>query len=149
MATELATATPARQDAIIAELRDGKGADYTETLARVVPRLSGDVQKKTRDTLAERLARMTPATVRTKLKDAAAEVRRAAALACAMKEDKSFVPDLIAALDDADGWVVRAIAVSLRTLTGQDFGPAANASSDDRAKAVAAWKSWWKRQERR
>ncbi len=104
------------------------------------------MQKKARDALAERLARMTADTLRAKLKDANAEVRRASALACAMKEDKALVPDLITALDDADSWVVRAAAVSLRLLTGQDFGPAAGATAADRAKAVAAWKAWWKRQ---
>ena len=45
-----------------------------------------------------------------------------------------------------DAWVVRAAAVSLRSLTGQDFGPSAAATADERAKAVAAWKAWWKGQ---
>jgi len=86
------------------------------------------------------------ATVRGKLKDDNVEVRRAAALACAMKSDKAFVPDLIATLDDTDHWVVRAAAVALRSLTGEDFGPSATATSEERAKSVAAWKAWWKRQ---
>ena len=46
--------------------------------------MTGDVQKQARDALAERLARMVPDTVRAKLKDAHAEARRAAALACAI-----------------------------------------------------------------
>ncbi|HEY1380232.1 MAG TPA: HEAT repeat domain-containing protein [Gemmataceae bacterium] len=146
LAGELPSATPPRQAAVLAELRGGKGSEYTAALAHVIPKLAGDVQRKARDALAERLARMTVATVRAKLKDADAEVRRAAALACAMKEDKGLIPDLIAVLDDADAWVVRAAAVALRTLTGQDFGPAANAAATERAKAVAAWKAWWKQQ---
>lgn len=143
---ELATATPARKDAILAELRDGKGLENTDALARAIPKLTGEVQKKARDALAERLARMTAATVRGKLKDVDAEVRRAAALACAMKEDKGLIPDLVKTLDDPDAWVVRAAGVALRSLTGQDFGPAATATAAERAKAVAAWKAWWKRQ---
>ncbi|HEY1378175.1 MAG TPA: HEAT repeat domain-containing protein [Gemmataceae bacterium] len=146
LAGELPKAAAARQDAILTELRDHKGSEYTDALAHVIPKLSGDVQTKARDYLAERLARMTADTVRAKLKDEDAEVRRAAALACAIKEDKGLVPDLIAVLDDKDAWVVRAAAVALRTLTGQGFGPSASATAEERAKAVAAWKAWWKRQ---
>jgi hypothetical protein len=146
LARDLPTAPPERQEKIIADLRDGKGGEYTDALARVIPQVTGAAQKKTRDALAERLAHMNAATVRTKLKDDNAEVRRAAALACAMKYDKSFIPELIAALDDKDTWVIRSAAVALRTLTGQDFGPAATATADERAKAVTAWKGWWKHQ---
>ena len=67
-----------------------------------------------------------------------------------MKDDsKAFVPDLIAVLDDKDNWVIRAAAVALRTITGQDFGPSAHATSDEKAKSIAAWKAWWKRQNSR
>jgi hypothetical protein len=149
LARELLTATPGQQDAILAQLRDGKGNEYTEALSRVIPKLAGDVQKKARDALAERIARMNAATVRSKLKDSDGEVRRASALACAMKDDKGFIPDLIVVLDDKDAWVIRAAAVALRTLTGQDFGPSSTATADERAKAVAAWKAWWKRQNSR
>jgi hypothetical protein len=148
LARELLGASPGRQEAIIAELRDGKGTDFTAALAKSIPTLAGVIQKKARDALAERLARLTVATIRTKLKDDDAEVRRAATLACAMKEDKAFIPDLIGVLDDKDNWVVRSSAVALRTLTGQDFGPSASATAEERAKAVAAWKAWWTRQNR-
>jgi hypothetical protein len=144
LARELPAAAPIRQDAIINKLRDGKGTEFTEALAHVIPQLTGVVQKNARDALAERLARMTPATIRSKLKDANAEIRRAATLACAMKEDKTFIADLIAALDDRDVWVVRGAGVALRLLTGQDFGPTATATVEERSKAVAAWKAWWK-----
>jgi hypothetical protein len=146
LARELAKANPERQEVILGQLRDGKGGEFTDALAHAIPKLNGDAQKKARDALAERLARMTAATVRGKLKDDNVEVRRAAALACAMKSDKAFVPDLIATLDDTDHWVVRAAAVALRSLTGEDFGPSATATSEERAKSVAAWKAWWKRQ---
>ncbi|MBX7103729.1 MAG: hypothetical protein K1X57_06590 [Gemmataceae bacterium] len=131
---------------LIVEYREAKGPTYTDALARLIPSTDGDWPKQLRNALAERLARMTPATLRTCLKDPAEELRRAAAVACAIKEDKEMIPDLIAALDDSAPWVVRACGVALARLTGQDFGPAANASADERAKAVAAWKSWWKAQ---
>jgi hypothetical protein len=146
LARELLAAQPERQTAILNQLRDGKGNEFTDALAHVIPKLTGDVQKKARDFLAERLARMTVTTVRSKLKDENAEVRRASALACAMKEDQNFVPDLIGVLEDKDAWVVRAAAVALRTLTGQDFGPPADATTEQRSASIAAWKAWWKRQ---
>jgi hypothetical protein len=147
LARALPGATPERQDAILGELRDGKGTEFTEALARVIPKVDGAAQKKARDALAERLARMAAVTIRAKLKDDNAEVRRASTLACAMKDDnKGFIPDLIATLDDKDNWVVRGAAVALRTITGQDFGPSASATTDERAKSIAAWKAWWKRQ---
>jgi hypothetical protein len=145
LAKELPTAAPGRQAEILQKFRDDKGAEFTDTLAKVIGELTGDVQKQARDALAERLARMTVATLRSKLKDANAEVRRAAALAAAIKADKQLTGDLVSALDDADRWVTRAAAVALRTLTGQDFGPSASATPDDRAKSIAAWKTWWKR----
>jgi hypothetical protein len=143
---ELLTSAPPRQAQILEQMRDGDGSEYTEALVTVITDLKGETRNKARDSLAERLVRMTPATVRDKLKDGRPEMRRAAALACAMKEDKSFLPDLIAVLDDADAIVVRAAGVALRSLTGESFGPSANATADERAKAVAAWKSWWRLQ---
>jgi hypothetical protein len=149
LAKELAAAKADRQAEIIDHLRDGKGAEFTAALARVIAQLSGSVQQKARDALAERMARMTAATIRVKLKDESAEIRRASALACAMKDDKTLIPDLITVLDDPNPWVVRATAVALRSLTGQDFGPSASASPEERTKAVAAWKDWWARTGRR
>jgi hypothetical protein len=110
--------------------------------------LKGEALTKARDCLAERLSRMTAATLRDKLKDDRTELRRAAALACAMKEDKAFIPDLIAVLDDAEGIVVRAAGAGLRVLTGENFGPPANATPEERAEAVAAWKAWWRQQKK-
>jgi hypothetical protein len=89
---------------------------------------------------------MKDVTLRAKLRDPHVEYRRAAALACAVKEDRTLVGDLIAALDDRELLVVRAVAAALRSLTGEDFGPTASASPEELTKAIAAWKAWWKKQ---
>ncbi|HEV3115469.1 MAG TPA: HEAT repeat domain-containing protein, partial [Gemmataceae bacterium] len=81
-----------------------------------------------------------------KLQDESAEIRRAAALACAMKEEKGFVPDLIGLLEDRQPSVARAAYAALKDLTGKDLGRAADAQPEARARAVAAWKEWWKKQ---
>jgi hypothetical protein len=146
LAQELKTAAPERQAKVLEQLRDHKGPEYTDALVRVIPQLTGEVQRQARDALAQRMARMTADTLRANLRDGHAELRRASALACAIKEDKGLIPDLIATLDDKEPWVVRSAAVALKSLTGQDFGPSAHATDAERAKAVAAWKNWWKRQ---
>jgi HEAT repeat protein len=95
------------------------------------------------------MTRMTAATLRDKLQDEDAEIRRAAALACAMKDDKTHIPDLIAALDDSELLVIRAARAGLKSLTGQDFGPTADATRAQRVQAVADWKTWWNNQARK
>lgn len=145
---EIQAGTPEQRAVAVAVLRNAKGSENTDKLVALIPKLSGDAQKAVRDALAERLARMTADTLRAKLKDANAEVRRAAAVASALKEDVGLTADLIAVLDDKDIWVVRAAGVALRQLTGQDFGPRADAKPDERAKSIAAWKEWWRTKQR-
>jgi len=143
---ELLKASAKEQEQVLEQLKQGKGAAYTEALAAAIPKLNGSVKTRARDALAERLTRMTPATLRDKLRDDAAEVRRAAALACAAKSDRQFVPDLATLLEDPQANVARAAHAALKDLTGQDLGPAANAPRIARSQAAAAWKEWWKKQ---
>jgi hypothetical protein len=139
--------TPAdRQPALLDQMTTRPGVAYTQALAQAIPELTGPVKSKARDALAERLARMTTATLRGRLHDDDREIRRAAALACAMKEEKDQVPELIRLLEDPDPLVARASQAALQALTGQDFGPK---PGSDRAKAVAAWKEWWERQQKK
>src|SRR5262249_26019770 len=77
------------------------------------------------------------------LADEDVEIRRAAALACGMKEDRSHVPDLIPLLDDPEPAVGRAAYVALKHLTGQDFGPPASATAAEKSAAIQKWKTWW------
>jgi hypothetical protein len=149
LATQLAQAQGRRQEEALAQLRDGKGVVYTQALAAAIPRLSGAVKDKARDALAERLARMSSATLADKLEDEDLEIRRAAALACAMKEDKAHLRKLIDLLDDPEQPVIRAAHAALKSLTGEDFGPTPDASRAERAKAVAAWKAWLSKQGRK
>jgi hypothetical protein len=143
LSADLLKASPERQRAVIAELEVGKGVVNTLALASAIPKLSGSTKQRARDALAERLARMTAATLRDKLRDDAFEVRRAGALACAMKEDKSFVPDLIKLLGDPEPPVSRAAHVALKTLTGHDFGPRVGEGDAEVARAVRKWEEWW------
>jgi hypothetical protein len=141
---KLVQAGESQRDGLIAEMRDGKGLVYTDALASAIGHLEGDARKKAREALAERMARMTSATLGAKLEDDNPEVRRAAALAVAMNEDKVHVERLIGLLDDKEKTVNRAAYAAMKSLSGQDFGPAADAGQEERKKAVAAWRAWWK-----
>ena len=85
----LVKTTSQKQEQALEQLREGKGAAYTEALAQAIPRLEGTAHKKAREALAERLARMTITTLGDKLTDQDLEVRRAAVLACAMRDDRT------------------------------------------------------------
>jgi hypothetical protein len=135
-----------KMEQALKELQKGKGAAYTDALASAIPQLDGEARKKAREALAERLYRMTPATLGVKLDDDDPEVRRAAALAVAMKEDRSFTYKLIEMLDDREATVGHAAHAALKELTKEDFGPAKDATKEQHAKAVLAWKAWWSKQ---
>jgi hypothetical protein len=136
----------ADRTAILAKLRDGKGSDYTDALARAAAKLRGEEQKEAREALANRLFRMKADTLRKMLQDEYTEIRRGAIFACAMKEEKSLVPDLIPLLADSDPLISRSARTALKSLSGQDFGPEPDANAGDKTKAILAWKSWWAKQ---
>jgi HEAT repeat protein len=129
------------------KIRDSSGSINTQALALAADRLEGVRLLDVRAALAERLTRMSAETLRayTRAKDYP-ELRRAAVLAMAMKDDKTHIPDLIEALLDEEELVVRAAKAGLKTLTGQDFGPPPFASAHDKRLAVEAWKQWWELQ---
>ena len=143
LSLQLVKASPQTQIAELEKLRDAKGLLNTQAIALAIPRLSGKIKTLAREALAERLTRMTADTLRDKLKDDSAEIRRAAAVACATKEEKQFIPDLIELLSDSESSVTRAARAALRALTKQDFGPAPDADSAGRSAALDRWRKWW------
>jgi hypothetical protein len=145
---ELVQAPPGKEDQVLETLRDGKGAKYTEALAGAIPQLEGNLKRKAREALADRLSRMKDDTLGKYLKDDLPEIRRAAAVACGMKETKAHVSTLIEMLRDPEPVVVRGAHAALKALSGQDFGPATGADDAEIKKAVAAWQSWWEKQKK-
>ncbi|HET6573601.1 MAG TPA: hypothetical protein VFG68_08375, partial [Fimbriiglobus sp.] len=143
LADALVAATGADFDAKLKAERDAKGSPHTAALVRAIPRLDSDRKKQARDALATRLTRMTANSLRAMLKAEDAELRRAACLACAMKDDRQHVPDLIERITDKSELVVPAARASLKSLTEKDFGPSPGADDAAKAKAQAAWKKWY------
>jgi hypothetical protein len=146
LSEEFLKASGAKQEELLEQLKQTKGAAYTSALAAAIDQVNGPLKTKAREALAERLARMTAATLRDMLQDEMPEIRRAAALACAMKDEKEFIPDLARLLEDPQPAVVRAAYGALKALTGEDFGPSPNALPESRRRAGAAYAEWWEKQ---
>lgn len=144
MAGDLVKATGTRQRELLRMMQQGKGADFTEALSLAIPQLRGERQQKAREILVERLTRMKETTLSTYLGDDLSEIRRAAALACAAKGSKALIPRLIPLLTNAPE-VAEAAHQALKQLSGEDFGPAAEASREEHKQAVGRWLDWWKK----
>jgi hypothetical protein len=147
VAMALTTATDAEWKAKLDEATNTRGSKWTRGLTLAAARLDGERRYQARDALAERLTRMTQKTLRDMLKDTEAELRRAACLATAMKEDADMIPDLISKLADPNEFVVRAARAGLKSFgqIGTDFGPKNGADDDAKTKAAEAWAAWYEK----
>ncbi|MEW4570147.1 HEAT repeat domain-containing protein [Tautonia sp. JC769] len=77
------------------------------------------------------------------LNDPAPFVRARAAGLDESVGDAQAIPALIAHLEDSDPVVRLSSHETLRQRTGQDFGFVPYGTPEDRAAAVARWRSWW------
>jgi HEAT repeat protein len=130
---KLLKAAPGHRDQVLTQLREAKGAAPTQALAHAIPKLPAAERSRAREALAKRLGRITADALRDKLQDQDAEIRRAAAAACAQRDDSSLVTDLIPLLNDEQRPVSAEALASLKGMTGQDLGNSA-----------AAWQDWLK-----
>jgi len=129
-------------DQKLGQARVTKGGKWSRALATVCGKADGDKRKQARDALANRLTRMTAGTLKAMLNDTDAELRRAACLAVAMKEETPLTGDVIDRLADVSDSVGRAARAALKSLSGVDFGPPAGADDDAKRAATAAWRAW-------
>jgi hypothetical protein len=146
MADALVKAKPAERAVLLAKYRDTKGTEYTDALVRALAKLEGAALAETRDALAQRLTRMTPAFLVTYMESQNRELRRAAALACAAKGKdrvKEFGEALVKLIGDSDPLVVQAARASLKELSGADHGPNTAATPADQRRALTGWQKWW------
>ena len=146
LGAELAGTEGEQRTALITDFRVRKGGVYSDALVAAVLLVAADQRGPIREALAERLARMTPATLRARLGDEEAEYRRAATRALASRADRAAVPWLIPLLDDTEPAVAQAAHAALKSLTNQDLGPAPEADRADRVLSMAAWLGWWKQE---
>jgi hypothetical protein len=124
------------------EYQAAKGEQYTAAITFALTRLERDKKKQAQTALMERLVRMTPETLKKLTAMNEPELRRAAILACAAKDDKTHLPDLIARINDPDEDVVKAARAGLRSLTGEDFGPYPGATDEEKQSIAVKWRFW-------
>jgi hypothetical protein len=124
------------------EYQAAKGEQYTAAITFALTRLERDKKKQAQAALVERLVRMTPETLKKLTAMNEPELRRAAILACAAKDDKTHLPDLIARINDPDEDVVKAARAGLRSLAGEDFGPYPGASDEEKQSVAVKWRFW-------
>jgi hypothetical protein len=131
---KLVKSNPLEQEAQLTSLRDGPRLCCTLALANAIPSLPAVSREKAREFLTDRLAQMTSASLRERLKDGNAEMRQAIIRACTRTNRKDMVPELIA-LSETNEPATAALAKSgLKEVTGRDFA------------TPQAWRSWWREQ---
>lgn len=77
------------------------------------------------------------------LEDTDIFVRMATARVLGDLKAEAAVPYLIDTLEDPEVAVQEAAVVSLRSITGRNFGFEIESSEKDRAKRIKAWRAWW------
>jgi hypothetical protein len=142
LADRLVKATGERRKDLLKEFVATSGTEYTLAIAHAIPSFSGDARKEAREALAERLSNRKETTLRRYLEDDDPEIRRAAALALGMRDSKETVPVVAKLLMDPDPSVVRATHASLRSLTGEDYGPTPYATEEEKQEAVKKYQAW-------
>jgi hypothetical protein len=145
MADALVAAAGPDREQLLVKYRDSKGAEYTDALARAIPKLTAEAKTQARDALARRATRFTAATLNSMMADPDPEIRRAGALGAGSKgRDRAgeFAAGLVKLMPDDHAIVVQAAREALKALTGQDHGPEPGASTADRTAAITAWRNW-------
>jgi hypothetical protein len=148
MADALAKSTGSRFDLLLHNMRIGPGEEFTEALGRAIPKIKDDRrQQKVRDALLERMKRLKDTALDGYLRNEQVELRIAAARAAAANGSKMLIPNLIPLVRDTRAGMADAAHQALKQLSGQDFGPKASASRDERVKAARQWFDWWDKQQ--
>jgi HEAT repeat protein len=142
LSDRLVKAEGQRQKKVLKEYVATSGVEYTQAIAHAIPRLSGDARKEAREGLADRLSDRKDTTLLRYLEDDDPEIRRAAALALGMRDSKETVAVVAKLLLDPDPSVVRATCASLRSLTGEDYGPPPNATEEEKQDALKKYQAW-------
>lgn len=132
-----------QREKILQQLHDGKGGEYSDSLAKAVNRLSGPWRERAHMALVSRLTRMTAATLKARIDSEDLQTQLAAIKAAARKGDRELIGDIIEQYLSPHDLVRQAARDALKTLSGEDFGPAANAGRVEFLVAHKKWKAWW------
>jgi hypothetical protein len=132
--------------AVLKELGKRKGDEALIALGSAAATYDSEIRGLARDLIRQKLAGLSNAALKDKLKDDRAEIRAAAAQAISTKGLR-YGSELIDLLQDEEAVVCQAAHAALVKLgRGSDFGPADNADAAARAEAAAKWRAWWQKQ---
>ena len=127
---------------VLKELGKRDGKEALDGLTRAAGNDNPNARLVARDMLDVHLGRMPASSLGEVLKDARVEARLGATRVAGTRE--AMTPALIERLTD-DSAAVRAEALAaLKKLSkGEDFGPKADATADQRREARRKWQKWW------
>jgi hypothetical protein len=136
-----------RLKTVLLELGKRKGDEALAALgSAAAATYDPEIRNLARDQIRRKLAGLSDAALKDKLKDDRAEIRAAAAQAVGAKGLR-YGSELIDLLKDEETVVWQAARAALVKLgRGSDFGPADNADATARAEAAAKWRAWWQKQ---
>lgn len=143
IAEQLFAASDRDWPARLATAKTSKGPQFTAALAQAIAILEGKRLYQAREALAERLTRMTVETLKQKLTDRDAEIRRATCLAVAMKDERTLVPEVIDCITDPNDIVLYAAKAALKAMSEEDHGPPVGATEDEKRNAASEWRLWY------
>jgi hypothetical protein len=134
---------------VLIELETRRGDEAIAALGSAAASYESDVRDLARDLLEKNLVRQGVRVIKERTKDDRAEVRAATARVIAAKGLK-LGAELIEMLGDDNAGVREAAHAALVKLSkGADYGPAKDATTEQRDEAVKKWRAWWEKQEKR
>jgi hypothetical protein len=134
---------------LLTELSNRRGKEVLPGLANAAGSYDKDIQKLGRDLLYAHLTRQSEAVVKEKLTDEQPEIRKAAVRVVVNKMPR-LTCELIALLADEQTEVRGAAHDALVKLSRvEDYGPPADATTEQIGIAQGKWRSWWNRKSRR
>jgi hypothetical protein len=134
---------------VLTELETRRGEEAIAALGVAAASYEEDVRDLARGLLDKNLVRQGVAVIKEKTKDDKAEVRAAAARVIGGKGLR-MGGELIDLLGDDKPAVREAAHAALRKLSkGTDYGPAKDATTEQRDEAAKKWRAWWEQQEKR
>ncbi|HEX5271791.1 MAG TPA: hypothetical protein VFW33_14940 [Gemmataceae bacterium] len=149
LAKAAGTERGARLKEVLTELETRRCEEAITALGAAAGSYEKDVRDLARGLLDKNLVRQGVRVIKERTKDDRAEVRWSAARVIGGKSLK-LGDELIDLLGDDYADVREAAHAALVKLgKGADYGPAKDASAEERAAAVKKWRAWWEKQEKR
>ncbi len=138
---EASTAQGPRLKQVLLELEGRRGREVLGGLSVAATNSDADIRKLSQDLMEKHLARQSADAVKERLRDENVEILKAAIRVAAAKHP-ALRGEVIDLLTDPQSDVREAAHQSLLKLSREDFGPAPDASTEERAQAQQRWHVW-------